>query len=97
MLRTGDHSIPPDLEYAEVFGFGEATAGKEHLIPDWARTFFPPKEYEGYAKVYILNESAYRMYQEGGINFEVAKIIPEAELPRGCNLSLRGPYIPNDE
>jgi hypothetical protein len=97
MLRTGNHTAPPDLEYAEVFSFGEAAPGYEQLIPEWMRVYLPPEEYKQFAKVYFLNEVAYRMYREGGVSFEVAQVISEAELPEGCQPNLRGPYIPKDD
>ena len=96
MLRTGERAAPADLEYAEVFSFGEVAPGFEHLIPEWMRFYMPTEEYKRFAKVYFLNEAAYRMYKEGGVNFEVAKVIPGGELPAGCNCNLSGPYIPKE-
>lgn len=97
MLRTGNHSAPPGIEYAEVFTFGEAAPGYGQLIPEWARRYLPPERYKQFAKVYFLNEVAYRMYRGGGVGFEVAEVIQEVDLPEGCQSSLRGPYIPKDE
>ena len=53
-----------------------------------------PEEYEGYEKVYFLNDVALRMYEEGGIVLKVLKKVTDAEMPAGCRRNLRGPYVP---
>jgi hypothetical protein len=55
---------------------------------------YPPSEYEKYQGVYFLNDVALNMYREGGIELDIMKTIPKSELPKGCNRSLEGPYIP---
>lgn len=66
-------------------------------VPEWMRIYLPTPEFEGFGKVYFLNDLAFRMYKEGGIDFEVVKIISDAELPGGCSPSLSGPYMPKEK
>ena len=97
MLRTGDSSVLKRLERVEVYTFGEVMSGYEQRIPDWAKFYLPTPEYERFGKVYFLNEVAYRMYKDGGVDFEVAKIITDEELPKGCNRCLGADYLSNQQ
>jgi len=53
-----------------------------------------PEEYKEYEKVFFLNEVALRMYREGGIALDVLKKVSGSDMPKRCNRTLRGPYIP---
>lgn len=96
LLRTGDSAFLKNLEHVEIYTFGEVMPGYEHALPEWARFYLPTPEYENFAKVYFLNELALRMYREGGVEFEVAKVISDEELPVGCSRSLCAQYMPKD-
>lgn len=67
--------------------FPKLPAGRPEKIPI-------PEEYQGYDKVYFLNELAVQMYRDGKVEFEVLKTIAAEELPENCSRCLRGPYIP---
>ena len=81
-----------DLEYAEVYVWTpmppevkrrwEEATGEELAVP---------AEYDQYGKVYFLNEVAFRMYREAGVDFEVLKNIPADEVAKIPGPSLRGP------
>jgi hypothetical protein len=97
LLRTGDSAFVKNLGRVEIYTFGEAMPGHEHALPEWAKFYLPTPEYENFAKVYFLNELALRMYREGGVEFEVAKVISDEELPGGCSRSLGAPYMPKEK
>jgi hypothetical protein len=97
MLRTGTSSVLKKLERIEVYTFGEVMPGYEHRLSEWETFYLPAPEYEGFGKVYFLNEVAYRMYKDGGVEFEVSKIITDEELPKGCNRSLGADYLSKQE
>ena len=94
LLRTGDSSFLQKLERVEIYTFGEVMPGYEHTVPEWMKIYMPTPEYERFGRVYFLNDLAFSMYTEGGIDFEVAKIISDGELPEGCSRSLGAPYMP---
>jgi hypothetical protein len=96
LRRTNDSAFVKSLPHVEVFTFGEVMSGYEQSVPEWARFYLPPPEYQRFGKVYFLNEVAYRMYKEGGVEFAVSKIIPDDELPKGCSRSLSAPYLPRE-
>jgi len=97
LLRTRDRAFLKNLEHVEIYTFGEAMPGYEHALPEWAKFFLPTPEYENFAKVYFLNDLALRMYREGGVEFEVAKVISDEELPRRCTRSLNAQYMPKEK
>ncbi|HZG50711.1 MAG TPA: hypothetical protein VEZ40_01125 [Pyrinomonadaceae bacterium] len=94
LRRTGDSAFLKSLEHVEIYTFGEVMPGYEHTLSEWEKFYMPTPEYENFGRVYFLNELALRMYREGGIEFEVAKVISDEELPRSCSRSLSAPYLP---
>ena len=97
LQRTGDSTFLKNLEHVEIYTFGEVMPGYEHTLPEWAKFYMPTSEYERFGKVYFLNELAFRMYKEGGVEFAVAKVISDEELPKGCSRSLSAPYSPKEK
>ena len=96
LRRTNDSAFVKSLPRIEMYTFGEVMPGYEHTVPEWAWFYLPTPEYQRFGKVYFLNEPAYRMYKEGGVEFEVSKVIPDDELPGGCSPSLGAPYFPKE-
>jgi hypothetical protein len=95
--RTGDSAFAKSLERVETYTFGEVMPGCEHSLPEWAKSFLPTEEYEKFGRVYFLNELAFRMYKEGGVEFEVYKVIADEELPKGCSPGIGAPYWPKEK
>jgi hypothetical protein len=93
LRRTGDSAFLKSLEHVEIYTFGEVMPGYEHTLSERERFYMPTPEYENFGRVYFLNELALRMYREGGVEFEVAKVISDEELPKGCSRSLSAPYF----
>ena len=94
--RGGDSSFVKGLQHVEVYSFGEVMPGYEHTLPERAKAYMPTPEYEKFGKVYFLNELALRMYKEGGVEFEVMRVISDEELPEGCSNNLSAPYFPKE-
>jgi len=97
LQNTGDSSFLNELENAEVYTFSECAPGYEQKLPELAKGRLPTAEYEKFRKVYFLNESALRMYKEGGVEFEVAKIISDDELPEDCHRTLSSHYLSKEK
>ena len=56
-----------------------------------------PTEYDGFDKVYFLNDLALQMYREAGEDFKVLKVIPAAEIEKILSRpSFRGYYVPKE-
>jgi hypothetical protein len=97
LLRTGDPAFLRSLQHVEIYTFPiEVMPGYEHTLSEQERFYLPTLEYERFGKVYFLNELACRMYREGGVEFQVTKVISDDELPRNCRLSLNAPYFPKE-
>jgi hypothetical protein len=94
--RTGDSAFLKSLEHVEIYTFGEVMPGYEHTLSEWEKIYMSTPEYEKFEKVYFLNGLALRMYQEGGVEFEVTKVISDDELPQGCSRSISAPYLPKE-
>jgi hypothetical protein len=95
--RTGDSAFTKGLKRVETFTFGEVMPGYEQSVPEWTKQYLPTEEYKKFGKVYFLNDLALEMYREGGVEFEVYKVIADEELPEGCSPGLGGPYLPKKE
>lgn len=95
--RTGDSSFIRSLVRAQTFSFGTVMPGHELTVPEWMKFYMPTPEYEKFGKVYFLNEAAYRMYREGGVEFDIYKVIPDDELPEGCTRGIGVPYLPKEK
>lgn len=86
--------VLPDLEYAEVYVWTPISPEtKERWEEAMGEELAVPSEYDQYGKVYFLNEVAFRMYREAGVDLEVLKTIPADEVAKIPGPSLRGPYI----
>ncbi len=87
-----------EFEYALILSLPSIPEAVKDMLPPSQRASlaeggFPyrTKEYEGFEKVYFLNEAALKMYREGDIVFEVTKKISEDELPQGCDMIMLWP------
>lgn len=85
-----------NLQYAEVWTLYRLPQHMNELFQQrgLGQRIEHPEEYEKYKKVCFLNEVALNMYEDAGIRLQVLKRINSADMPRGCNRNLRGPYIP---
>lgn len=92
--RTGDPSFVKSLGHAETYTFAEVLPGAEHALPGWAKAHLPTEEFARFGKVYFLNEPALKMYREGGVEFDVYRVIADDELPAGCSRGISAPYLP---
>jgi len=97
LLRTGDSSFLKELGQVETYTFGVVSPGYEHRIPEWLKNYVPTPEYKSFNKVYFLNDLALRMYREGGVEFEVYKVLADQELPEGCTKCHSAPYLAKEE
>ncbi|PYT05769.1 MAG: hypothetical protein DMF60_10895 [Acidobacteria bacterium] len=86
-----------DWKSAEMWRLARFPQHIERLLADkdLEHKFEVPEEYNGYEKVFFLNDAALKMYSEGGIRLETLKKVSSTEMPRGCiNRTLRDPYKP---
>lgn len=88
-----------EFEYALVLSLPSIPEAVRDLLPpaqakSLSEAGFPYRmpEYEGYERVYFLNELALKMYREGGIVFDVLEKITEDELPQGCDMIMLWPH-----
>jgi hypothetical protein len=94
--RTGDSAFTKSLKQVETYTFGEVMPGYEQSLPEWAKAYLPTEEYKRFGKVYFLNELALKMYREGGVAFEIYRVIADEELPKGCCPGITAPYWPKE-
>ena len=94
--RTGDSAFTKNLKKVETYTFGEVMPGYEERVPEWAKAYLPTEEYKEFGKVYFLNELALKMYREGGVAFEIDRVIADEELPKECCRGIRAPYWPKE-
>src|SRR5258708_7874220 len=77
--RTGDSAFTKNLKQVKTYSFGEVMPGYEERVPEWAKAYLPTEEYKKFGKVYFLNELALKMYREGGVTFEINRVIADEE------------------
>jgi len=94
--RSMKNEPAKDLQYAEVWSLVNIPRHFRQLarVRGIEQNVGVPEEYNEYEKVYFLNEVALRMYRDGGIALDVLKKVSGAEMPKRCNRTLRGPYVP---
>jgi hypothetical protein len=92
--RTGDTSFIHDLGRAEMYTFFSVSLDFEYALPDWVKAHLPTEEYARFGKVYFLNETALRMYRDGGVEFDDYWTIGDDELPTGCSLGIGASFLP---
>lgn len=76
----GKDPLPPH-EYVELYSlpppFPEDLRSRLEATGLW---YEMPEEYSGSAKVYILNDSALRMFRENGIELDVFRVVNDTRL-----------------
>lgn len=107
LLKRSAKEMPPKIPESEAAEFEYALVLSLPLIPEAVRDLLPQPqrkilseagfpyrapEYDGFEKVYFLNEQALKMYREGDIVFDVLKKITEDELPQGCDMVMMWPH-----
>lgn len=89
-----------NMEYAEVFSLFRVPPEIRRAVEEKRIRLYlelnpdPWEQYEEYEQVYFLNETALRMYRDSGIELEILKTIPAAQLPRQTYRALRVLYFP---
>jgi hypothetical protein len=88
-------SLLKSLEYAEVYSWSPMPLElKQRFEEVMGVELNMPAEYEQFAAVYFLNETAVKLYRDAEVVFEIWKSIPADEVPKIPGPFLRGPYLP---